>query len=115
MLTDHELRKCREIAQRLDAGDLDVLNAAAALPNSSDALHCRAASAQNSGGCQSARGKGDRVWRHAYKDRVATCGDTRVVKDFYRVLSLTAPPRILLRPKTVARALILRKRAHTQH
>jgi hypothetical protein len=40
-----------------------------------------------------------------YKDMVATCGDPRVVRDFYRVLSLTAPPRILLRPQTVARAL----------
>jgi hypothetical protein len=47
--------------------------------------------------------------RH-YRDLMATCGDPRVVHDFYRVLALTAPPGILLRPSVVARALGLRIR-----
>jgi len=38
-----------------------------------------------------------------YKDRLATCGDAAVIHDFYRVVSLSAPPRILLRPRVVAR------------
>ena len=40
-----------------------------------------------------------------YKDRLATCGDAAVIHDFYRVVSLSAPPRILLRPRVVARML----------
>jgi 2-polyprenyl-6-methoxyphenol hydroxylase-like FAD-dependent oxidoreductase len=40
-----------------------------------------------------------------YKDRIATCGDPAVVHDFYRVLSLTAPQGILLRPRVIARTL----------
>ena len=40
-----------------------------------------------------------------YKDRVATCADPSVVHDMYRVSSMTAPPEILLRPRTMARAL----------
>ena len=40
-----------------------------------------------------------------YKDRVAACEDSAVVHDFYRVISLSAPPRILLRPRVVARTL----------
>jgi hypothetical protein len=42
-----------------------------------------------------------------YKDRVAACRDARVIHDFYRVISLSAPPRILLRPRVVARTLRL--------
>jgi 2-polyprenyl-6-methoxyphenol hydroxylase-like FAD-dependent oxidoreductase len=40
-----------------------------------------------------------------YKDRLATCGDAAVIHDFYRVVSLSAPPRIWLRPRVVARTL----------
>ncbi len=40
-----------------------------------------------------------------YKDRLARCGDTAVIHDFYRVVSLSAPPGILLRPRVVARTL----------
>jgi 2-polyprenyl-6-methoxyphenol hydroxylase-like FAD-dependent oxidoreductase len=40
-----------------------------------------------------------------YKDRLATCGNAVVIHDFYRVVSLSAPPRILLRPRVVARML----------
>jgi 2-polyprenyl-6-methoxyphenol hydroxylase-like FAD-dependent oxidoreductase len=40
-----------------------------------------------------------------YKDRLATCGNAAVIHDFYRVVSLSAPPRILLRPRVVARML----------
>jgi 2-polyprenyl-6-methoxyphenol hydroxylase-like FAD-dependent oxidoreductase len=40
-----------------------------------------------------------------YKDRVAACEDSAVIHDFYRVISLSAPPRILLRPRVVARTL----------
>ena len=40
-----------------------------------------------------------------YKDRVALCADLSVVHDMYGVSSMTAPPEILLRPRTVARAL----------
>jgi 2-polyprenyl-6-methoxyphenol hydroxylase-like FAD-dependent oxidoreductase len=40
-----------------------------------------------------------------YKDRVAGCQDSTVIHDFYRVISLSAPPRILLRPRVVARTL----------
>jgi hypothetical protein len=43
-----------------------------------------------------------------YKDLVATCGDPIVVHEFYKVLALTAPPKILLRPRVVARALGVR-------
>ncbi len=39
-----------------------------------------------------------------YKDRLATCGDPSVVEDFYRVIALAAPPRILLHPRIVLRA-----------
>ena len=46
-----------------------------------------------------------------YKDLVATCGDPEVVHDFYRVLALAAPPRILLRPRLVARTLARRSAA----
>ena len=44
-----------------------------------------------------------------YKDRVAACQDGTVIHDFYRVISLSAPPRILLRPRVVARTLGLWK------
>jgi hypothetical protein len=40
-----------------------------------------------------------------YKDRVTLCADPGVVHDLYRVSSMTAPPEILLRPRTVARTL----------
>ena len=40
-----------------------------------------------------------------YKDCVAACEDSAVIHDFYRVISLSAPPRILLRPRVVARTL----------
>ena len=43
-----------------------------------------------------------------YKDLVATCGDPEVVHDFYRVLALAAPPRVLLHPRVVARTLARR-------
>jgi 2-polyprenyl-6-methoxyphenol hydroxylase-like FAD-dependent oxidoreductase len=49
----------------------------------------------------------------SYKDRLATCGDPGVVRDFYRVLCLTAPPRILIRPQTVARALLSVQRSNS--
>jgi hypothetical protein len=38
-----------------------------------------------------------------YKDRLATCGHRAVIHDFYSVVWLSAPPRILLRPRVVAR------------
>jgi 2-polyprenyl-6-methoxyphenol hydroxylase-like FAD-dependent oxidoreductase len=40
-----------------------------------------------------------------YKDRVAACEHSAVIHDFYRVISLSASPRILLRPRVVARTL----------
>ncbi len=40
-----------------------------------------------------------------YKDRLATCGDPNVIHDFYRVLALAAPPKLLFRPQIVARVL----------
>ncbi|SPF31734.1 Hydroxylase [Candidatus Sulfopaludibacter sp. SbA4] len=39
----------------------------------------------------------------AYRDRLATCGDPYVTREFYRVLTLTAHPSILLRPGVVWR------------
>lgn len=39
----------------------------------------------------------------AYKDRVATCDDVDVVRDFYRVIALTAPPHLLLHPRILTR------------
>jgi 2-polyprenyl-6-methoxyphenol hydroxylase-like FAD-dependent oxidoreductase len=41
----------------------------------------------------------------ACKDRIANCADPVVVQEFYRVLSLTAPPRVLLHPRVVMRTL----------
>jgi hypothetical protein len=38
-----------------------------------------------------------------YKDRVATCGDPAVIAEFYRVIALTAPPRVLFRPRVLGR------------
>lgn len=40
-----------------------------------------------------------------YRDRIATCGDAYVTSNFYRVLTLTASPGMLLRPRIVVRAL----------
>jgi flavin-dependent dehydrogenase len=40
-----------------------------------------------------------------FKDRIVTCGDPEVVGEFYKVVCLTAPPKILLHPRVVARAL----------
>lgn len=39
-----------------------------------------------------------------YRDRLATCGDAYVTAEFYRVLTLSAWPTVLLRPRVVARA-----------
>jgi flavin-dependent dehydrogenase len=40
-----------------------------------------------------------------YRDRVANCQDPVVTAEFYRVLTLTAPRTVLLRPGVVARAV----------
>jgi 2-polyprenyl-6-methoxyphenol hydroxylase-like FAD-dependent oxidoreductase len=40
-----------------------------------------------------------------YRDLLATSDDPRVIDGIYRVISLTAPPRILLRPAVAARAV----------
>jgi 2-polyprenyl-6-methoxyphenol hydroxylase-like FAD-dependent oxidoreductase len=51
---------------------------------------------------------GGRPWMfpvtRRFKDRLVRCGDPDVVGEFYKVVSLTAPPRILLHPRVVARA-----------
>jgi 2-polyprenyl-6-methoxyphenol hydroxylase-like FAD-dependent oxidoreductase len=56
---------------------------------------------------------GGRPWMfpvtRRYKDRIATCGDPEVVERFYKVVSLTAPPRILLHPRVLARAFGYRR------
>jgi 2-polyprenyl-6-methoxyphenol hydroxylase-like FAD-dependent oxidoreductase len=46
-----------------------------------------------------------------YKDRVATCEDPKTINDFYRLISLTAPLRILLHPRVMLRALSPRSAA----
>ena len=46
-----------------------------------------------------------------YKDRVAASADASVIHDFYRVISLSAPPRILLRPRAVLALLQTRRTA----
>src|SRR5262249_16856014 len=43
--------------------------------------------------------------KRMYKDRVASCGDSAVIADFYRVVTMSAPPHLLLRPRTVRRVL----------
>ena len=42
----------------------------------------------------------------AYRERLATSGDPFVTREFYRVLTLTAHPAILLRPRVMARAVL---------
>lgn len=53
--------------------------------------------------------KGDRPTMfgltRAFKDRVVACTDPFVVNQFYRVLTLTAPPRILLHPGVLKRVI----------